>query len=276
VLGTVGCLPGRTIAFRRVILDSVMDEFMTKKFLGVFLEVSDDRTLTNLTLKRGFRTVYQSSSLVYTDSPTRLKKLVKQQYRWARGSQYNTLRMLPWMLGRAPVLAFFFVADIALPFLWACSAIAWGIRTGRHSGPNLYQGMLGLRAHALIAIVVLTLLTSALAMCLRQARHLAEVPGDFLRMPLFIVFSTLVLMPIRLYGFIRLGHVGGWGTRAHAFSTAPNSPETELAPAPAGAGPTTHQPGHDHESGGDPRGLIPYVIATAALALGVFFDVLPS
>ncbi|HSY15348.1 MAG TPA: glycosyltransferase, partial [Jatrophihabitantaceae bacterium] len=85
VLGTIGCLPGRTIAFRRSVLESSMHEFMTKRFMGVFMEVSDDRTLTNLTLKRGFRTVYQSTSLVYTDAPTRLKKLVKQQFRWARG-----------------------------------------------------------------------------------------------------------------------------------------------------------------------------------------------
>ena len=90
---------------------------MTEKFLGVFLEVSDDRTLTNLTLKAGYRTVYQYTSLVYTDAPLQVKKLAKQQLRWARGSQYNTLRMLPWMLGHAPMLAIFFATDIILPFL---------------------------------------------------------------------------------------------------------------------------------------------------------------
>lgn len=99
VLGQVGCLPGRTIAFRRHILLRVMPNFLRERFLGVFLEISDDRTLTNYTLKEGYRTVYQSTSLVYTDAPTRLRKLIRQQYRWARGSQYNTLRMLPWMIG---------------------------------------------------------------------------------------------------------------------------------------------------------------------------------
>src|SRR5215217_2691918 len=101
VLGQVGCLPGRTIAFRRDILVRSMPAFLRERFLGVFLEISDDRTLTNATLKLGYRTVYQSTSLVYTDAPTRIGKLVKQQYRWARGSQYNTLRMLPWMLRHA-------------------------------------------------------------------------------------------------------------------------------------------------------------------------------
>ena len=46
------------------------------------------------------------------------------------------------MLGHAPLLAFFFLADIALPFLWLCSAIAWAIRSFRHTGDNLYEGLL--------------------------------------------------------------------------------------------------------------------------------------
>lgn len=299
VLGTVGCLPGRTIAFRRVILERVMHDFMHQRYLGVFLEVSDDRTLTNLTLQQGFRTVYQSTSLVYTDAPLKLKKLVKQQYRWARGSQYNTLRMLPWMIGHAPALAFFFLADIALPFLWLCSAIAWGIRYGQHTGDNLYEGMLHVRQHALPAIIGLTLMTSTLAMCLRQARHLAEVPADFFWMPAYIMFSTLVLMPIRLYGFVRLAHVGGWGTRADAYTAgdpvaADGMSQHESAAAlvasgsgggtatlvrPADAQPVAkpNAPKNTHETApdGDPRGLIPYLIASAILIIGVVYDVRP-
>src|SRR5512144_1005349 len=117
VLGHVGCLPGRTIAFRRQFVVKASDEFMHGRFLGVFLEISDDRTLTNLALKQGYRTVYQSTSLVFTDAPVTVRKLYKQPLRWARGSQYNPLRMLPWMVRRAPVLAVFFVSDIVLPFL---------------------------------------------------------------------------------------------------------------------------------------------------------------
>jgi hyaluronan synthase len=219
VLGTIGCLPGRTIAFRRQILIDAMPAFMTQKFLGVFLEVSDDRTLTNLTLKQGYRTVYQSTSLVYTDAPTQFRKLTKQQFRWSRGSQYNTLRMLPWMIRRAPLLAFFFVADIVLPFLWFCSAVAWAARAVTHTGSDLYAGLLTTgREHALIAVITLTIVTSTLSMCVRQHRHLSEVNGDVIRMPFYILFSSLVLMPIRLWGFIRLAHAGGWGTRANAYS----------------------------------------------------------
>ena len=48
-----------------------MDKFLSEKFLGVYIEVSDDRTLTNYTLMAGYKTVYQSTSLVYTDAPTK-------------------------------------------------------------------------------------------------------------------------------------------------------------------------------------------------------------
>jgi hyaluronan synthase len=218
-LGQVGCLPGRTIAFRRHILMHVMDAFMSEKFLGVFLEVSDDRTLTNLTLKAGYRTVYQYSSLVYTDAPLKVRKLAKQQLRWARGSQYNTLRMLPWMAGHAPVLAIFFVTDILLPFLLLGTILGWIYRSVTNTGANLYEAVLttytGLSGW--FWVVALMIVSSVLSMSIRQIRHLQEKPSDFLRLPVFIIVSTFFLMPIRILGFLRMAHASGWGTRSGAY-----------------------------------------------------------
>lgn len=279
VLGAVGCLPGRTIAFRRSVLLDAMDDFMRARFLGVFLEVSDDRTLTNLTLKQGFRTVYQSTSLVYTDAPTNYGKMRRQQLRWARGSQYNTLRMLPWMLVHTPLLAFFFVADIVLPFLLLTVVIAWGVRLATGSGENLYLGLLQMQDHRamLIAIVALTIFMSALSMSLRQLRHLEERPIDTLLMPVYTVFSTVFLMPLRMLGFLRLGHVGGWGTRAAAYSGDNGdahahalgiSGSPELADRIAAIRPLT-PPANPHA---DPRALIPYLLATGAITWGVVYD----
>ncbi len=233
VLGQVGCLPGRTIAFRRYILTKVMHDFMTQRFLGVFLEVSDDRTLTNLTLKAGYRTVYQYTSLVYTDAPLQVRKLFKQQLRWARGSQYNTLRMLPWMLGHAPVLAVFFVMDIILPFLLWGVIVGWTYRAVTGQGYNFYAGFLeeyGIQS-GVVFVLVLMVVSSVLSMAIRQLRHLSEKPSDFLRLPVFILVSTLFLMPIRLLGFFRMAHASGWGTRAGAY--AGGDPAIEPSPVPA-------------------------------------------
>ena len=220
VLGQIGCLPGRTIAFRRSIMVTVMEKFMTERFMGVFLEVSDDRTLTNLTLKEGYRTVYQHTSLVFTDAPLQLKKLYKQQLRWARGSQYNTLRMLPWMLGHAPVLSIFFIMDIILPFLLAGVVAGWVYRAITGQGYNFYEGILneyGVQSGVLM-VLGLMLVSSVLSMAIRQIRHLSEKPSDFFRLPAFIIVSTVFLMPIRLIGFFRMGHASGWGTRTGAYA----------------------------------------------------------
>ncbi len=237
VLGQVGCLPGRTIAFRRSILMRVMDDFMNERFLGVFLEVSDDRTLTNLTLKAGYRTVYQYTSLVYTDAPLQVKKLFKQQLRWARGSQYNTLRMLPWMLGHAPVLALFFVMDIVLPFLLLGVILGWSYRAITGQGYNFYAGFLeeyGLQSGVFL-VLALMVVSSVLSMAIRQLRHLSEKPSDFLRLPVFIIVSTFFLMPIRVLGFFRMAHASGWGTRAGAYAggDAPTGPEPVVTGAPS-------------------------------------------
>ena len=220
VLGQIGCLPGRTIAFRRSVMVTVMEKFMTERFMGVFLEVSDDRTLTNLTLKEGYRTVYQHTSLVFTDAPLQLKKLYKQQLRWARGSQYNTLRMLPWMLGHAPVLSIFFIMDIILPFLLAGVVAGWVYRAITGQGYNFYERILneyGVQSGVLM-VLGLMLVSSVLSMAIRQIRHLSEKPSDFFRLPAFIIVSTAFLMPIRLIGFFRMGHRSSWGTRAGAYA----------------------------------------------------------
>lgn len=289
-LGQVGCLPGRTIAFRRDILVRVMDRFMSERFLGVFLEVSDDRTLTNLTLKEGYRTVYQYTSLCYTDAPLQIKKLFKQQLRWARGSQYNTLRMLPWMLGHAPVLALFFSLDILLPFLLAGVVAGWIWRSLHGEGVNLYAGILkewGVQG-GFLAVLALMVVSSVLSMALRQLRHLAEVPGDFFRLPLFILVSTAFLMPIRLIGFFRLAHASGWGTRAGAYAggvqedavleIAPARPlvgvdgsvledtAVELLRARHESAPVAPAPGVERR-GWNPYAAIPYLIGAGVLAL---------
>ncbi|AGW42675.1 glucosaminyltransferase [Leifsonia xyli subsp. cynodontis DSM 46306] len=233
VVGQIGCLPGRTIAFRRSILIRVTEKFMTERFLGVFLEVSDDRTLTNLTLKEGYRTVYQHTSLTYTDAPHEVRKMFKQQLRWARGSQYNTLRMLPWMVGHAPMLAFFFTMDILLPFLLMGVLGGWAYRSLTGNGYNFYEGFLtsyGIQGGVMM-VAGLMVASSVVSMSIRQIRHLSEKPSDFFRLPVFIVVSTFFLMPIRLIGFFRMAHAAGWGTRAGAYSGGPSevSSDEEIA-----------------------------------------------
>jgi hyaluronan synthase len=218
VLGTVGCLPGRTIAIRMDILRAVMPQFLTGRFLGIFLEVSDDRTLTNLILKAGYRTAYQATSLVYTDAPVALGKLIRQQLRWARGSQYNTVRMLPWMIRHTPALALFYLADIVIPFMLIASFASWATSADRGTHRALYAALPLPGGHwqAAVSLVGLAIVMTVLSVSVRFGRHFAYVPRDLLYLPMFTAINTLLLIPIRIVGFMRMGHDSGWGTRGAA------------------------------------------------------------
>ena len=248
VLGTVGCLPGRTIAFRRRILVNCMDRFLSEKFLGVLLEVSDDRTLTNYTLEAGYETVYQSTALVYTDAPTGLRKLARQQYRWARGSQYNTLRMLPWMLRNAPVLAVFYVSDIIAPFILVGSLLAWAVSSLTGFDIALYEQLPVPQhsGHALLLLLALSVSMTLISLTVRFGFHFADRPSDLAYLPAFMVINTFVLMPIRVVGFVRMAHNASWGTRVHAFA------------------------GHRERNA---LVLVPYLLGTAMLATSVMISV---
>jgi hyaluronan synthase len=124
VFGQVGCLAGRTIAYRRSAFEPAVARLVRQTVLGVPQHVGDDRVLTNELLRNGWRTVYQSTALVETDAPSDWRTYWRQQLRWGRSSQRETLLSLRW-LWRKPVAFACFAADIVTPFaLFAVIAVA--------------------------------------------------------------------------------------------------------------------------------------------------------
>src|SRR3954471_15729661 len=115
VFGQIGCLAGRTIAYRRAAFEPAVERLVRQSVLGIPLHVGDDRVLTNELLRTGWRTVYQSTALVLTDAPSDWRTFWKQQLRWGRSSQRETFLSLRW-LWRRPVAFVSFATDIATPF----------------------------------------------------------------------------------------------------------------------------------------------------------------
>lgn len=225
VFGTVGCLPGRTIAIRsEVFFDDDgrnITRFMEEKFLGIFIEWSDDRTWTNYVLQMAehhdeyHQTYYQRTSRVTTDAPLRLRTWIKQQMRWAQGSQYNTLRMSWFMLRhkRTRFLAFLYLTEIVTPFFWLGTLLhlAWKLGIGDTS--DYLPGPLW----AQLVLCGAGMLASARV---RNHKHLRRYRQDnsFVYLVAYVVLLSFVLTPIRLWGFFRMSHDKGWATRkgAHA------------------------------------------------------------
>jgi hyaluronan synthase len=208
VFGQVGCLAGRTIAYRREAFEPAVDRLVRQSVFGVPLHVGDDRVLTNELLRDGWRTVYQSTALVTTDAPSDWRTFWKQQVRWGRSSQRETFLSLRW-LWRKPIAFACFATDIATPFaLYAVLALAVAHGLDHDRGPG------GLPLAAELPLAYLGMLTS---IGVRQIPHFRRVPSDIYRLPVFVLALTFLMAPIRLVAFATMLHQG-WGSRPTTFA----------------------------------------------------------
>ena len=208
----VGCLPGRTIAFRTDIMRDSMDEFMTEVFMGIHKEVSDDRCLTNITLRKGYKTVMQDTSVVYTDAPTQWKKFIRQQLRWAEGSQYNNILMTRWMFHNSKLMFFIYWSDIIMPFLlistytnmglcYLFRALGFTINTVTYTQP-------------IWLVILLVLIGAAVGMGTRNFIALTQLPPFYMfLLPIMTLVLSFVMVPIRIAGLMKCADGLAWGTR---------------------------------------------------------------
>jgi hyaluronan synthase len=202
IFQSVGCLPGRAIAVRRTAIFPHLDEFLHETFLGSRCVIGDDREITNLLLENGWNTVYQSTAMVYTDCPNVLSGLVKQQIRWARSSQRETLRSLKWLWKR-PFTLFQYTTDMLTPVLFAVLTI--------FTLYNLFTGNGSIHI-PLWASLPLAIIGMSMTVGLKQYPHLLMNPRDIFFLPVYAIFLMLVLTPIRIYGLFTMKD-NGWMTR---------------------------------------------------------------
>lgn len=204
--GQVGCLAGRTIAYRREAFVPAVEALVRQTVLGLPQHIGDDRVLTNELLRRGWRTVYQSTAVVLTDAPRNHRTFWRQQLRWGRSSQRETLLSLPW-LWRRPVAFATFATDIVTPFgLYAVVAL------GVAHALSPAGARPGLPLPAELALGYVGMVTS---IGIRQLPHLRRRPRDLLRLPLFVLQLSCVMAPIRLLAFATMLHQS-WSTRPAA------------------------------------------------------------
>ena len=208
LFGQIGCLAGRTIAYRRAAFEPAVDRLVGQTVFGVPQHVGDDRVLTNELLRAGWRCVYQSTAVVKTDAPDTWRGFWRQQLRWARSSQRETLLSLRW-LWRRPVAFACFTTDIVTPFaVYTVAALAVANALAGHGGQT------GLPLELEVPLGYLGMLTS---LGIRQIPHLRRSPRDIVRLPLFVLQLTFVMVPIRLTGFATMLHQS-WSTRPATFS----------------------------------------------------------
>ncbi|AMA59887.1 chitooligosaccharide synthase NodC [Bradyrhizobium sp. CCGE-LA001] len=89
--GAVMCCCGPCAMYRRSALLLLLDQYESQFFRGKPSDFGEDRHLTILMLKAGFRTEYVPEAVAATVVPDKLGPYLRQQLRWARSTFRDTL-----------------------------------------------------------------------------------------------------------------------------------------------------------------------------------------
>jgi hyaluronan synthase len=203
VLGQVGCLAGRTIAYRRIACERAVERLVAQRVFGIAMHVGDDRVLTNEILRSGWRTVYQSTARVQTDAPNTWRGFWRQQLRWGRSSQRETVLSLGWLWKR-PFTLLCFLSDIMIPFLLYAVLVTAVVRMALGVPSPIDAPIL-----AQLGLAYFGMITS---IGIRQIPHFRRYPGDALALPIFVLQVTFFMAPTRIVAFATMFHQS-WHTR---------------------------------------------------------------
>lgn len=99
VYGGVLCTPGAMSAYRASVLAPELEAWAEQTFLGRPATIGEDRALSNIVLRRGWRVVYQHQAVVLTKVPVAYRGLYRMLLRWARSNVRECLVMTRFLYG---------------------------------------------------------------------------------------------------------------------------------------------------------------------------------
>ncbi|HSN95614.1 MAG TPA: glycosyltransferase, partial [Nitrososphaeraceae archaeon] len=182
------CLSGRTAVYRRHILLPLLDKFVNEIILDRQKESGEDKCLTRLVQKEGWRTYYQSNVQIYTAAVTEFNTFWKQKIRWTRNT-YNSdfTSMFEGWIWKRPYLAFFTIDKFISVFTLLIGPIAFCI--------SLYLN------HWILAfsIIVLWLVGRGI----KLIPHLRHNPKNIKIIPVY-VFSNFWMGIAKLYALVTI------------------------------------------------------------------------
>lgn len=195
--GIMHSASGELLAYRKIILDDNMYRYENAHFMwGIPITFGEDRLLTNIALKEGYKTVYCEDSPGWTWAQPNLKKLMKQQLRWRRSWIRESVRCLSFSWNK-PLLFVTTVCNLLLPILFSFIVVTIFARI------IIYQDLI-----SLIALPVIIIFTTIL----RDLPLLFEERKLIIKLVIFSVYNLFLITPLWIYAIITVDH-SGWGTR---------------------------------------------------------------
>jgi len=87
------CTPGALSAYRREAVFSCKEAWINQTFLGEVSKIGEDRAMTNMILKQGYKVLFQRNAYVLTNIPEKYKNLSKMFIRWERSNIRENIAM---------------------------------------------------------------------------------------------------------------------------------------------------------------------------------------
>ncbi|GAA3515076.1 glycosyltransferase family 2 protein [Aquimarina addita] len=98
-LGSVLCTPGALSAYRKEAVFNCREEWISQTFMGQVSKIGEDRAMTNMILKQGYKVFFQRTAFVYTNIPENYRNLNKMFTRWERSNVRENLAMSKFAFG---------------------------------------------------------------------------------------------------------------------------------------------------------------------------------
>lgn len=92
-LNSVLCTPGALAAYRRDAVFACLPEWINQTFMGKPSDIGEDRAMTNMILKQGYKVLFQRNAYAYTNVPESYKGLYKMFIRWGRSNVRENIEM---------------------------------------------------------------------------------------------------------------------------------------------------------------------------------------
>jgi hyaluronan synthase len=215
VVGTVACCSGCFAAYRRDAVLPVLERWEHQRFLGVECTYGDDRALTNMLLRRRWKSLYDAEAEAWTDAPEGYRKFFKQQLRWKKS----------WAR-EGPILVSHAWRTHPLAFPAVMIATVSGLASPVVAIYNVIWQPLSHGVSPLFYVLCLYLLSMAYALMYRALRA-----DGVWKYAVGATFFYVLFAPQLLWAIIRIRD-GSWGTRPAAAPGSRHEPsDAELAPA---------------------------------------------
>lgn len=92
-LNSVLCTPGALAAYRRTAVFACLPEWINQTFMGKPSDIGEDRAMTNMILKQGYKVLFQRNAYAYTNVPENYTGLYKMFIRWGRSNVRENIEM---------------------------------------------------------------------------------------------------------------------------------------------------------------------------------------